>query len=164
MLAEEDHFVRKKPQRMFQQLKIRDTSVEFDATATRAMYAEVTGTIDLCKCDYCVNYRTVRTIIYPPEFLAVLSELGIDYKKETELAHLADEGYDRSYGQPVFGHFAFVGRVVGESPSPNHDAKGPFDFWVNSGGHPTTSATFGNEMRMLDLNFFVAEVPKSREG
>jgi hypothetical protein len=147
---------------MPKQTKIGDVIVEYDAEATRAKYASVSGTTDNCECGYCDNYKVVRDGIYPPAFLTLLSELGIDRAKETELTHLfGDDDSDKNYGQPVDGHFAFVGRVLGAQPGIEHATKGPFDFWVGPGVHPTTSATYGSEDSMVDLCFFIAEVPQA---
>ena len=146
---------------MLKRTKIGDVEVEYDANATRAKYATVAGTIDNCTCGSCENYRGTRDAVYPSKFLALLSELGIDPKKETELTHYADDDSDRTYGHPAHGHFAFVGRIVGTPLGIGHETKTPFDFWIGLGVHPTTSATYGENDSMVDLCFYVADIPQA---
>lgn len=53
---------------MWERLKIVDTVVEYNADATQEMYAKDEGGINSCNCEYCVNYRLVRSEIYPADF------------------------------------------------------------------------------------------------
>lgn len=150
---------------MWERVKIGDTLVEYDAAATREAYAKDEGGINSCNCEYCANYRLVREKIYPPDFRELLSELGIDYRKEVELDHITDDDSEDgpSYGQSVSGHYAFIGRVVEtKENAPTYDAAA-FGYHVSSGSqvHPVTRARFGNSPQFMDLNFWVPSVPKA---
>ncbi len=152
---------------MWERVKIGDTLVEFDAAATREAYANYEGGINSCNCDYCVNYRLVRDDVYPPDFRDLLTRLGIDYCKEIELTHLSDNDSKNGlpYGQSVYGHYAFVGRVLKtEENAVRHDVS-RFGYDVSSGDqvHPVTRGSFGNSSRFIDLNFLVRYVPKAGE-
>jgi hypothetical protein len=82
-----------------------------DREATIAAYKKTPlGGADECSCIYCKNFAQLRDKAYPIEFLAVLDQLGIDWKKETEVYELGAgrKGTDRLYG----GWFDFVGEAV----------------------------------------------------
>jgi hypothetical protein len=94
--------------------------------------------------------------------LAVLAQLGVDYTKEAELTHLfGDDKSGKNYGQPADGHFAFVGRVLDGELGVYREVHEPFEFWVDTDGHSSVRATFGDKLPIVDLCFFVAEVPQA---
>jgi hypothetical protein len=150
---------------MWERLKIGDTLVEYDADATREMYAKDAGGINSCKCDYCVNYRLVRAEVYPPEFRALLTRLGIEFSKEVEVDHITEDDSEDgpSYGQSVWGTFAFVGRVLESEGTIDSQDTSRFTYAVSWGKqvHPVTRARFGDSPEIMDLNFWVPYVPKA---
>lgn len=152
---------------MPERMKIGNVVVEYDPVATRDAYARIDGGINSCKCEYCANYRLVREVIYPHDFLATLERLGIDYRKEIELTHLpADDADDDgpAYAQAALGHFAFVGRVIENNPEPTQsEPPTVFDYAVADGEqvHPVTRATFNGSPDFIDLEFWVPSVPKA---
>jgi|SRR5579883_740554 len=150
---------------MWERLKIGDTLVEYDAEATRDMYAKDKGGINSCNCEYCVNYRLVRDEVYPADFRHLLTQLGIDSCKEVELDHITEDDSEDgpSYGQSVWGTYGFIGRVLESEDSAGTLGASGFDYQVVSGHqvHPVTRAHFGNSPEVLDLNFWVPYVPKA---
>ena len=151
---------------MWERLKIGDTLVEYDAEATRDMYAKDQGGINSCNCEYCVNYRLVRDEVYPSDFRALLMQLGIDFSKEVEMDHITEDDSEDgpAYGQSVWGTYGFIGRVVQSKNSTAPLGASGFDYQVRSGNqvHPVTRARFGNSPEILDLNFWVPYVPAAR--
>jgi hypothetical protein len=148
---------------MWKQTKIGQITVEYESEETRARYATIEGNANSCQCAYGDNYRSVRREIFPPNFLALLSEFGVNFEKEVGLTHVAgDNQSERSYGFPAIGNYAFVGRIVAGEPDSNRAANGPFDFWVGTCDR-TTRTIFGNKDDMLDLEFYVGEVPRGAE-
>lgn len=91
--------------------EIAGTSVSFDPEQTRRIYARIPcGGADTCNCQPCRNYRLVREVAYPPEFRALLDELGIDYRKELEV-YFGDPLPD---GRHLYeGWFCFAGKAYG---------------------------------------------------
>src|ERR1700678_2091495 len=144
-------------------MTIAGSEIEYDDDATRAMYAEVPGGINACTCAECGNYRRVRDLVYPTGFRKMLSTLGIDGTKEIELTHWSgpDDSADEN---PADGNFAFVGRILSGRPGTSRRVQDPFDFWVDDDLHPTTRATFPDSGSLVDLHFYVADVPSAEGG
>lgn len=145
--------------------KIGHALIEYDPEATRDAYSRVNGGISSCKCECCANYRLAREQMYPPAFRDLLEQLGIDYRKEVELDHLADDetGDGPNYGHSVSGHYAFVGRVLEADTTPPSQDSSRFDYAVRSDWvHPVTKAMFQSP-GFIDLEFWVPYVPKAAE-
>jgi hypothetical protein len=61
-----------------------------DRDATRLAYRQAErGGADGCDCNGCRNFRLAREHVFPPQFLALLDELGIDPRKDGEVYHCA---------------------------------------------------------------------------
>lgn len=91
-------------------LQLGDQLVAHDTAASVAAYAEITnGGAERCGCLYCRNFIPQRSRAYPPEFINLLSRLGIDFTKEGEVFHCGtlDNG-SQLYG----GWFYFVGTLI----------------------------------------------------
>ena len=53
---------------------------------TRRRYRSITESgSERCQCDNCENFAQVRDQAYPPEVLAFLDSVGIDFRKESEV-------------------------------------------------------------------------------
>jgi hypothetical protein len=100
---------------MERELKMGDQAVVYDRELTVAAYQNVAqGGATTCACDSCRNFSAQRSSVYPPKFLELLGQLGIDPNKEGEAYELGpDPDGLRNYG----GWLYFVGRmaVPGES-------------------------------------------------
>lgn len=59
-----------------------------DATILAYVRTERSGA-DTCDCAGCRNFRVARADCFPPEFLALLDQLGIDPRKDAEVYHKA---------------------------------------------------------------------------
>jgi hypothetical protein len=102
-------------------LRYREWEFELDRELTQQAYAHVTSSgAEACPCNDCKNYVAYRDHVFPPEFLALLGDLGIDYRKEVEVFsyELLPTGLHH-----VAGWFHFKGRVVAgpnyRDPLPN---------------------------------------------
>jgi hypothetical protein len=88
----------------------REWSFEVDYDRTIAVYDKVEhGSPEGCVCHDCKNFSANRENIYPQEFKNLLADLGIDYKKESEIYHMAklDNGLHH-YG----GWYHFKGKMI----------------------------------------------------
>lgn len=66
------------------------------------------GGAEDCGCSHCLNFVANRRQVYPAEILALFSQLGIDYTKETEVYQVTqlDSGLHLYNGWLHFiGHF-----------------------------------------------------------
>jgi hypothetical protein len=120
--------------------EIAGTSVFVEPETTRNIYARIAcGGADTCNCLPCRNYRLVREAAYPPEFRALLAELGVDYRKELEVyfgvplangSHIYEGWFcfvGKSYGlaMPAFGNeMDFTYRVTDSAPGPQREFDG----------------------------------------
>lgn len=80
-----------------------------DSVATLRAYKQMEkGYAEICGCDHCLNFLKVRDRVYPATARDLFSRLGIDYKKEAEVAH----AYKIKSGWHCYmGWFHFVGTV-----------------------------------------------------
>ena len=95
-------------------------SVDPEATrAARGRIPDLKPSAEGCGCGHCLNFAAQRETIYPPELLALFETLGLDYRFEADVSHIAPTGKGlHHYGVA----FHFVGRIQqGE------------DCWVRSG-------------------------------
>ncbi len=92
-----------------ERLEVGRWVIHCDAEATRHAYRTVPyGAPEDCGCDDCRNFAAVRHLIYTPEMVALLDQLGIDQRKEAEIYYGGPGGDGRhAYG----GWFHFVGAI-----------------------------------------------------
>jgi len=147
---------------MWHHLKLGEITIEYNAEATRERYSAVEGSIAHCACPYCENYRLVREAIYPSEFLALLVQLGVDYRKETELTHHFGEDENVHFGHSADGHYALVGRVLDGAQGAARELTGPFEFWIDANAQSPSGGVSGNEATAVHLHFFVSEIPQAK--
>jgi hypothetical protein len=76
--------------RVSKEIEFGPWTIRADVPATERAYAQVAhGSAEGCSCDSCQNFIGVRASAYPPDVLECLKELGVDFKKETELSRYA---------------------------------------------------------------------------
>lgn len=134
-------------------LEIAGASIAAERDVTREIYARIAhGGADACSCEACRNYCMVRDHAYPAEFLHVLDELGVDYRKELEVY----------FGVPVQGGlhhyegwFCFAGKAYGRSVTPPAHDDG-FSFRIDDSG-PEPPPEFAGQ-RVVHL-WFATRVP-----
>lgn len=70
-------------------IKFKNWELIADEISTTLTYvnAEI-GSADSCVCNECKNYATYRDNVFPQEVRQLFLELGIDYKKESEVTRL----------------------------------------------------------------------------
>jgi hypothetical protein len=80
-----------------------------DRDATILAYGRTErGGADTCDCAGCRNFRAARADCFPPEFIALLGQLGIDPRKDAEVYHNARIAPGRhDYG----GWYHFIGTL-----------------------------------------------------
>ena len=90
-------------------VKYRDWVFEVDYERTIEVYQKAkNGCPESCGCNNCKNFSINREQIYPQEFKDLLEELGIDYRKESEIYHI----YRAENGKHFYGGwFHFKGKI-----------------------------------------------------
>ncbi|MBD9437647.1 hypothetical protein IB223_16240 [Pseudoxanthomonas sp. PXM03] len=88
-------------------LQIGRWSIRFDPELTRQLYARTSSIA--CDCMDCVNFRASGERAFPPAFLRLLQQFGIDPGKPAELCHYGTSGEP----MPTQGWFHFVGHLDG---------------------------------------------------
>ena len=91
----------------------RDWVLTVDEEVTATTYNQVSkGSADKCNCTDCQNYVAYRDKAFPNEVLTLFAQLGIDYRKDAEIAHF----YGDVNGLHVYsGWFHFKGEFIGQS-------------------------------------------------
>src|SRR5687768_14482682 len=94
----------------------RDWILECDVDATSRAYGRILfGGAEECGCSGCRNFIEQREFIFPTEVLSLFAQLGINYKGDAEIYHVARlESGSHLYG----GWFHFVGNILKESVGP----------------------------------------------
>lgn len=90
----------------------REWELVVDKELTKQTYDNTScGSAEGCTCDPCQNFIDNRHSLYPDEIKQLLSDLGIDYKKEPEVSY-----YGRlENGLHLYaGWFHFKGRFIGQ--------------------------------------------------
>lgn len=122
--------------------EIAGAAVAPSAETTRDIYARIVcGGADVCNCLACRNYRMVRDEAYPPDFRALLDELGVDYTKELEVYF----GFPQPDGSGLHhyeGWFTFAGRVYGRDVEPAAES-GAFTYRIEDPA-PAPQKEFGD--------------------
>lgn len=88
-------------------------SLTVDREATLTTYASVAnGSAEDCDCLDCKNYLANRDIVFPSIVKSVLNQLGIDYRKESEVWKM----YKDQDGSHLYnGIFHFKGSFEGKN-------------------------------------------------
>lgn len=96
-------------------IKYRDWELIVDKELTKLTYEKVeVGGVESCTCSECKNFANNRENIYPNEIKELLTNLGIDYRKECEVwRYSIDESGRHCYS----GWFHFKGHFKGKSLS-----------------------------------------------
>jgi len=134
-----------------------------DRTATIAAYARIErGGSDTCSCNGCRNFVAARDKVYPSEFIALLSSLGIDSRKDGEVYHNAQLSPGRhDYG----GWFHFVGILQKTGDFPVVPMGPGFSAWLRNKTAPALPGLDG--MPLVEVEFHADSVPwvlKETEG
>jgi hypothetical protein len=134
-----------------EELCIGNYRIAFDRERTRHAYASIeNGGADDCGCSYCKNFTEQRLAVYPPAFLELLDQLGIDSKKEDEVYECGSSGRLRDYG----GWFYFVG-VLNQSRDAHEviPNSGFSYYFVDAARRPNSREHFGDQVLALEFNF-----------
>jgi hypothetical protein len=137
-----------------QKLRLGDQLIRFDREATVTAYRAVqSGGADQCTCVYCRNFAVQRANVYPPDFRALLDQLGIDPRKEGEVYDVA--GAHEFKARPTGGWFYFVGELLekGERLMQADD----FQYWFQP-SFPRPPACFGEHVAAIEFLARVAWV------
>ncbi len=90
----------------------KDWTFSSDVELTKSAYKRIErGSADICICDNCRNFSTLRDSAYPDEVKKLFQDLGIDYKKEPEVSYFAKQGNGLHY---YSGFFHFRGNYTGK--------------------------------------------------
>lgn len=74
-----------------QVVRINNYEIEYDPKATSEAYQKIEmGTPELCLCSFCQNYLAQREGLFPPEFIKLTKQFGINILKETEVFHMKE--------------------------------------------------------------------------
>lgn len=119
-------------------------------TATIAAHANaVTGGADGCTCGPCRNFGLVREELFPPDFLALLDELGVDPRKDSEVT----QSYRGDDGLCLYiGWFHFVGDLSGHRDAASDDEPLPdFKFSFVDEYRPRLVEFGDQDMKVLEF-------------
>lgn len=147
--------------------------ITYDYEATRKAYAQINvGDPERCRCEHCLNFAAVRDEVYPREVREVFEEIGIDYRKESEVYHL----YKISPGSHEYGGwFNFIGTVeyIDESYRPSKEKPGwlkyvtvseSFSWFFSDYRVEAYHKAFSNQpIVQIDFNAIVPWVLKAKE-
>jgi len=133
---------------MEQSSQVGRWSIRFDPELTSQIYAHV-SVID-CGCTDCVNFRAVGETAFPPPFLNLLKQLGVDPHKPAELCHYGTSGE----AMPTQGWFHFVGHLDSGA-----------DAWRQTGenSHVLDAEPFPG-MKSVGFTARLSQVPEAFEG
>jgi len=126
-----------------------------DRDATVLAYGRTErGGADRCDCAGCRNFRAARAHCFPPEFIALLGQLGIDPNKDAEVYHnarIAPGLHD--YG----GWYHFIGALDGGGDSSPVNFGPSFHAWICPATAPRLSSLVGEQV--VQLEFHAEAVP-----
>lgn len=99
-------------------MRYKSWEIEYDEMLTRQIYKKLISGPEKCVCDNCKNFLLARENFYPESLKEILNQLGIDYKKETELCY-----FNRiETGWHLYkGWFHFVGKF--QKPPKDNDLR-----------------------------------------
>ena len=126
-----------------------------DRDATVVAYGQTEcGGADTCDCAGCRNFRVARADCFPPEFIALLGELGIDPRKDAEVYHNARIAPGRhDYG----GWYHFIGSLDETAESPAVELGPGFLVWMCRASAPRLPSLEGKQV--VQLEFQAQAVP-----
>ena len=91
------------------EITFHDWILECDVEATRETYQKVSqGSAEICACVYCKNFAALRDDLFQADFLELLNNLGVDYRKDVEIYHQATLEKEKHL---YAGWFHSIGRV-----------------------------------------------------
>ena len=95
---------------MAKKVRYKEWLFEVDSEQTIQTYETIeSGSPERCTCSNCKNFKTNRLNIYPQEIISLLTELGIDYRKEAEIFEIER----LKNGLHVYGGwFHFKGKIL----------------------------------------------------
>jgi hypothetical protein len=128
-------------------------TVDHDATALAYSQVDVGG-VDSCDCAPCRNFRLAREQVFPPKFLALLQQLGIDPHKDAEVYH---NGRTASGLHDCGGWFHFVGTLDETGDFPPVSYGDDFTSWMSGAAAPRLSSL--NDLPAVQLEFHAIAVP-----
>lgn len=135
-----------------EEFRLGDQVICYDRGATATAYdAVASGDADRCGCVYCRNFAAQRAKVYPPDFLLLLEQLGIDPNKEGEVYDAAGP-FELSI-RPTGGWFYFVGELI--QTGERLIQSGDFQYWFQP-TFPRAPACFGESVAAIE---FAAKVP-----
>ena len=108
------------------QITYRDWIFDCNVEVTRKAYETIlAGGAETCECTGCKNFLAQRDAVFPDEVLALFNELGINYKRDAEIYHIARLRPEvHQYG----GWFHFVGNIVTQPIGPANLDRFTIDF------------------------------------
>jgi len=128
-----------------EQLRLGDQLIRYDREATASAYRLVSsGCTDRCQCNACRNFALQRETAYPPEFRAILDQLGIDPEKEDDVHEI---GVVVDGMCPYSGWLLFVGDILEAGESVARIAQ-DFQCFVRQAGGP---ACFGDHVLAIEF-------------
>jgi len=137
-----------------EELRLGDQVIRYSREATAAAYGHIeSGCSDHCSCNQCRNFAKQNNTAYPPEFLNLLQQLGIDASKEADV-HVSgplEEGRCR-----CGGWFYLVGELVEKGWSIAKAGKDLQCFFRECGTLSGSPAWRGHDLLALE---FIVEIP-----
>jgi hypothetical protein len=93
----------------------RDWELIVNIQLTKLTYDKaISGCADTCICNECKNFAKYRDNVFPNEIKQLFEQIGIDYRKESEICHYCKlENGLHLYG----GWFHFKGHFTGKNGS-----------------------------------------------
>jgi hypothetical protein len=135
-----------------EEFRLGDQLVLFDRQATTIAYSVMPyGGADRCACVHCRNFAAQRAKLYPPDFLVLLDQFGIDPNKEGEV--FDEVGPFEQSNRPTGGWFYFVGMLMEKGEKLIQSGK--FQYWIQP-AFPRPPAYFGEDVAAIE---FAVEIP-----
>jgi hypothetical protein len=135
-----------------QDLRLGDQLALFDHDATVAAYRALrSGGAERCGCVHCRNFAAQRATLYPPAFLELFDQLGIDPNKEGEAFDMM--GPFEATVRPTGGWFYFIGELSESGEKLIQESN--FQYWFQP-VFPRPPACFGDRVAAIE---FLAQVP-----
>jgi hypothetical protein len=135
-----------------EELRLGDQLIRYDHEATVAAYSAAPSS-DRCGCVHCRNFAAQRDTVFPPEFRALLTLLGIDPNKEGALYDKVGP-FDLRI-RPTGGWFYFVGELT--KPGQKLMQAGDFQYWFQP-SFPRPPVCFGESVGAIEFSLDVTWV------
>jgi hypothetical protein len=138
---------------MEQDLQVGHQKIRFDREATIALYRDriTESAADHCTCISCKNFATQRSKVYPPEFLQLLDNLGIDPLNEWE-AFDYDFGPEQTPIHLYGGWFLFSGELLEVTDRQSAQTLDTFSFFFTIS---FPASTFQQTIKVCAVEFTV---------